>query len=536
MGCGSSDNPNQNTVSQPEPQAKPVTNQQVNITNPVNPKPVAPKPVAAPAKTNFNQPPPTKVNVQNLPQSSDPPEDHSHILDQEESTHKIVINRKSGEAQMKNKFDRTRPNDDSDLYTKMGTEKGSDWEKLLSSNTQIVSPSSPIPNNPSEPDINYKLEFAYGFRCEDARQNIHFTNDNKIVYMTAALGIVLDPQTNTQSFFGGKVMSSKTPPTSEDHNDDIIALTVTPKRDVVVSGQVGAKPKVLAWSPNKCSLLSNNSKMLLPHGEKGVAAIGCSYDGKYCALATLNESHNIFVYEIETVELKNSRPGGTDKILDICWSMKSGDYYFVTVGLKHVYMWDMALQNSKRGICGVEKVTSFACATSCPNGRYYTGGANGQLYIWEKNKLVKTLQLHKGIIDSVKCAHKMIITGGHDGKVQMTDWESLKPLRSIGIGSPVKAVDYNGVNVVAGCLNGSIYLIDNNLSSKREIMDSHAMGEEWGLEVAEDNVVTSGDDNSIVVWDTRMHKKLKAAIIESKAGEKQKYGASSLSKMADNQC
>ena len=59
------------------------------------------------------------------------------------------------------------------------------------------------PNNPSPPDTHYALEYVYGYRCADSRQNVFFNSSGQAVYMTAALGIILDINSNTQKFFGG---------------------------------------------------------------------------------------------------------------------------------------------------------------------------------------------------------------------------------------------------------------------------------------------------------------------------------------------
>ena len=55
----------------------------------------------------------------------------------------------------------------------------------------------------SPPDCCYVLEYAYGYRCQDSRQNVFYNNDGKICYMTACLGVILDKESNTQCFFGG---------------------------------------------------------------------------------------------------------------------------------------------------------------------------------------------------------------------------------------------------------------------------------------------------------------------------------------------
>jgi hypothetical protein len=50
----------------------------------------------------------------------------------------------------------------------------------------------------SPPEENLKLEYAHGYRGFDTRMNLKFTrNPKKIVYSTAALGVVLDKSANT---------------------------------------------------------------------------------------------------------------------------------------------------------------------------------------------------------------------------------------------------------------------------------------------------------------------------------------------------
>jgi len=57
----------------------------------------------------------------------------------------------------------------------------------------IIPPSYNIPVNSAAPDIELELEYVYGYRCFDTRQNIFFNKStNEIVYCAAALGIVLD--------------------------------------------------------------------------------------------------------------------------------------------------------------------------------------------------------------------------------------------------------------------------------------------------------------------------------------------------------
>ena len=53
------------------------------------------------------------------------------------------------------------------------------------------------------PKITLQPEYVIGYRCQDSRNNLFFTSKAEIVYMTAALGIVLDYNRNEQKILGG---------------------------------------------------------------------------------------------------------------------------------------------------------------------------------------------------------------------------------------------------------------------------------------------------------------------------------------------
>lgn len=62
----------------------------------------------------------------------------------------------------------------------------------------IKPPTNPPPFRNEKPNVNYELEYCYGYRCFDTRQNVFYTaSGHEIVYMAAAIGIVLDTNSNT---------------------------------------------------------------------------------------------------------------------------------------------------------------------------------------------------------------------------------------------------------------------------------------------------------------------------------------------------
>jgi len=62
--------------------------------------------------------------------------------------------------------------------------------------------------NKDQPDESYALEYAYGYRCSDSRQNVYFNANGQVTYMTACLGVMLDQASNTQTFFGGNEVNT----------------------------------------------------------------------------------------------------------------------------------------------------------------------------------------------------------------------------------------------------------------------------------------------------------------------------------------
>lgn len=68
---------------------------------------------------------------------------------------------------------------------------------------QLEEPTNHNPANSAKPDVSYELEYVYGYRSQDSRQNVYYNKAGEAVYMTACLGVILDHGSNTQKFFGG---------------------------------------------------------------------------------------------------------------------------------------------------------------------------------------------------------------------------------------------------------------------------------------------------------------------------------------------
>lgn len=50
-----------------------------------------------------------------------------------------------------------------------------------------------VEKNPAQPDEKYVIDFVYGYRSEDVRQNLFYNCKKRPVYMSACLGIIYNP-------------------------------------------------------------------------------------------------------------------------------------------------------------------------------------------------------------------------------------------------------------------------------------------------------------------------------------------------------
>ncbi len=244
-----------------------------------------------------------------------------------------------------------------------------------------------------------------------------FNSAGQAVYMTAALGIILDQSSNTQKFFGGGQVSNTAKNVANDenaHTDDITAITISSDRNWAASGQVGSAPAAFVWNARTGE---KRQRYKLTKGARGINAIAMSNDGKLVACVDLHDEHNVYVFDVDSGSLKFKDKGDTSKIFDISFSEKPGDNTFATAGSKHIKFWYPEQMKGEKGLfLGKGEPTSFACVAYDNNGVCYTGGCNSQIYVWNGRELQTTINAHKGgFICALRFSGGKLYSGGKDG-------------------------------------------------------------------------------------------------------------------------
>lgn len=357
----------------------------------------------------------------------------------------------------------------------------------------------PSRNQNLAPAVDLTLEFVYGYRAKDCRNNIRYLPSGKIVYHAAAVGIVYDIEDHTQSFYIG-------------HNDDITAFAISPSRDLIATGEVGRRPTIFVWD---CNSLMQIAKFNTPL-EKGIGALAFSPSGETLAAIANDDDHNIALYNLHTNSLILSVKGGREKITDVNFLSETE---FVTTGVKHYKSWTLNGSKlvGKSGSFG--KNDNLLLSANVIGGNLYTGTGAGTVVKWEEHKGENAFELHSRAVDSLWSNAEFIVTGSKDGFVHICD-HSFNKVHSFDFNSAeyqsvcpmIRSASLNDDNtkLVVGTFASEIFEVDVATKEFKTLVKGHyapskgnaVTNEVWGLSMVDNShFLTCADDGTLRLWD-----------------------------------
>lgn len=128
----------------------------------------------------------------------------------------------------------------------------------------ISQPSAAPRPDPRKPLEDIRVEWVYGFRSMNCRNNVRYNVRGDVVFHAAGLGVVYDKKRDQQRFHAGY------------HAADVLCLAVDSTRRFCATGEEGDRPGINVWDTQTTRLLCRLENG--PH---------CGKFFRYCLLSLL---------------------------------------------------------------------------------------------------------------------------------------------------------------------------------------------------------------------------------------------------------
>lgn len=274
------------------------------------------------------------------------------------------------------------------------------------------------------PTVDLELAHVYGYRSQDVRSNLHYTNSkSEFVYHAASIGIVYDPQTRKQRF-------------SQAHQDDIISLAV--HGNLVATGEIGKSPAILLWD----SISGNTLKTLKGFHSRGVSLLAFSPSGCYLASIGSDESNSLAIYNLEKETLVAKDKVEKARTFDIAFGGADDELVIVGMGFVKFFSFSETTGQlkSKKGI--LQKTKDPVLSVTFLKSDVITGHGDGTITSWKgRTQNLRKTDVHRKAINTLHVCKEGVaafVSGGADGLVVL--WNAaIDPIKKFDMTQLAKA-------------------------------------------------------------------------------------------------
>ena len=211
------------------------------------------------------------------------------------------------------------------------------------------------------------------------------TDKNKVAFCTAALGVIINCDSNTQSFF-------------QAHEEDVVSFDLHPERRIAATGQMAMKGKskfidIFVWDIETKKILNQINGFHL----RAVRLLKFTQDGKYLLSIGEDDDNSMAVYDWQSNRLIASAKVDKTNVLGIDSNSPSE---FMTVGSRHVKVWKLSgcqLKGSQISWPQSAKQEPVICCAGLDGKGFAIGTAKGNLML-VRGSIEKPQEVHKGKI------------------------------------------------------------------------------------------------------------------------------------------
>ncbi|RHY00831.1 hypothetical protein DYB30_001110 [Aphanomyces astaci] len=360
---------------------------------------------------------------------------------------------------------------------------------------------------PRLPPVNLSLEWVYGYRAHDTRNNVRYTATGDIVY-TSTFNLHCHIVESSQSRHAMQMQG---------HRNEILCLAMSPSGDKVATGDVGADCAIHVWHPVTMECLA----LLSQFHDTGIALLTFSNRNDLRLVSVgLDENHRIAVWDWSAKTVLASGIGSTQKALAV--ALHDNGSELVVAGDKSLEFFTVEhrILKKERASLGTKGLLQGFLSVVFFQQYVIVGTSLGQLYQFQGKQLVRTAQAHPEK-ESVNCLFMCMgsfFSGGKDGTIRQ--WDTT--LQSIGHTIDLSTLNLNmhdyriaslcyrsggvhGGYLLVGTRSSVIIQVEEATNVVHRITAFHQTQRCTGLSTTNKRAefVTCGDDRKIRRWSLR---------------------------------
>ncbi|KAF0683188.1 Aste57867_24752 [Aphanomyces stellatus] len=360
---------------------------------------------------------------------------------------------------------------------------------------------APEPDTTLSPE-QLEMDWVYGYRSHDCRNNLKYTKQGKIVYPVAKVVVVFESKGWSQKHF-------------KQHQDEVLCLATHPSLDIVASGEGGKYPAIHVWQAQALKVLST----LRGVHRRGVVEVAFNPAGNILASAGSDADNTIVLYDWELNVVLSQIKSGAQKLLGLAFNPKS-THTFVALSKQTILFYNVQGRNliRKHALMGKRGFLQPFLSVVFLNQDAIVGSTSGELYKFKGIELVTIVPAHTRSVAALYVNDTSLVSGGRDGlvKIWSAELECLSEYNSCNQ-MPIRSLVWQNQSILVGTRDCAIFELSASDGSVQLSMEMHSKGEVQGLAVhpIKDKVITCGDDATLRIWDMYRHRCLLKFALET---------------------